>query len=124
MFFSTINYNPHFKAPGGCLVAKNPNDSDPRSAFVARYVDWYPKPCLSKLCQREVCIMGVRNIPKLTERYEFFVNKFLPDFEPVAYDCLEWWLFRKIRDERDFGRTATSFNASFYGDLYCSSNHL
>ncbi|THD22338.1 Glycosyltransferase 14 family member [Fasciola hepatica] len=124
MFFSTINYNPYFKAPGGCLVAKNPNDSDPRSTFVARYVDWYPKPCLSKLSQREVCIMGVRDIPKLTKRYEFFVNKFLPDFEPVAYDCLEWWLFRKIRDERDFGRTATSFNASFYSDLYCSSNHL
>ncbi|KAA0185490.1 Beta-1 3-galactosyl-O-glycosyl-glycoprotein beta-1 6-N-acetylglucosaminyltransferase [Fasciolopsis buskii] len=124
MYFSTINYNPHLKGPGGCLEIHRPNQSDLRSAFVARYVDWSPATCLSRRSQRSVCIMGVRDIPLLTKRFEFFVNKFVFDFEPLAYDCLEWWLFRKVRDEREFGHTANEFDPAFYSNLYCSTNHL
>ncbi|TPP56488.1 N-acetyllactosaminide beta-1 6-N-acetylglucosaminyl-transferase [Fasciola gigantica] len=124
VFFATLNYNPHFNAPGGCAEVHRPNQSDPRSAFVTRYADWSPLSCMSKRSQRGVCIMGVRNIPKLIRRPEFFVNKFIYDFEPLAFDCLEWWLFRKIHDEREFGHTAIDFDPSFYRDLYCSRNHL
>ncbi|THD27050.1 Glycosyltransferase 14 family member [Fasciola hepatica] len=124
LFFSTLNYNSQFNAPGACAEVHRQTQSDPLSTFVARYAVWLPQPCLSERSQRNVCIMGVRNIPTLTNRYEFFVNKFIYDFQPLAYDCLEWWLFRKIQYERNSGHTASSFDPSFYANLYCSKNHL
>lgn len=124
MFFSTVNYNPHLKAPGSCLKIHLPNGSDPRTSYVARHVEWNPPPCLSKRVQRTVCIMGVRDLPKLTKSQRFFVNKFIDNFEPLAYDCLEWWLFEKIDNERGFGRTAAEFDTSFYENLYCSKDHF
>lgn len=124
VFFTTLNYNPQLKAPGGCPDVHRPDHSDPRSAFVGRYAEWFRNPCLSNRSQRGLCMMGVRHIPLLTKRFEFFVNKFIYDFEPVGYDCLEWWLFRKVLDERESGHTANEFDPSFYENLYCSSNHL
>ncbi|VDP67315.1 unnamed protein product [Echinostoma caproni] len=123
IFFPTLAYNPQFNAPGGCPKVHRPNESDPRSMFVGRYVEWYTT-CLSKKSRRAVCIMGVKNIPKLTRRQEFFVNKFIYDFQPLAYDCLEWWLFTKVSHEREFGQTVIDFDPSFYSKLYCSTEHL
>ncbi|VDP78994.1 unnamed protein product [Echinostoma caproni] len=125
LFFTTLNYNRQFKAPGGCFVLRQPKESDPRSIFVARYVQWAPPgQCSSKRSQRGVCIMGVRNVPELIRRPEFFVNKFRHDFEPVAYDCLEWWLLQKIKLERRKKRIASDFDPVFYKNLYCSKHHF
>ncbi|VDP67314.1 unnamed protein product [Echinostoma caproni] len=123
IFFPTLAYNPQLNAPGGCLEVNRPTESDPRSMFVGRFAHWYG-PCLSKYARHAVCIMGVRNIPNLIRRQEFFVNKFIYDFQPLAYDCLEWWLFTKISHEREFGQTVIDFDPSFYSKLYCSVNHL
>lgn len=44
---------------------------------------------------RSVCVFGIEDLPRLINRKEFFVNKFYPDFEPLALDCLEAWIEQK-----------------------------
>lgn len=124
LFFTTLNSNAQFRAPGGCPEVHPPKDFDPKSLFIARYAEWYPKPCVSGLQQREVCIIGVKHIPVVITRPEFFVNKFIDTFQPLAYDCLEWWLFQKITHEQISGHITSSFNESIYANLYCSETHL
>ncbi|VDP78993.1 unnamed protein product [Echinostoma caproni] len=121
LFFTTLSANAHFNAPGGCPNHRS-NDSDPRALFIARYVEWYPKEC--ERIQRFLCITGVKHIPKLISRPEFFVNKFIYDFQPLAYDCLEWWLLRKIKHEGESGQTVIDFDPSFYNRGPKSCKHF
>ena len=55
-------------------------------------------PCHGKFV-RMICHFGVGDLPALTASPQLFANKFSYDYQPLAYDCLEQWLFHKVRLE-------------------------
>lgn len=124
LFFSTLAYSPELGAPGSCQRIYPSSSSDPRSWFLVRYVDWNMAYCQSKLAVHEICIFGVRDIPILVQQPHLFANKFLPTFEPVAYDCMERWLEMKLVAERSLQRLDPHFNTTLFANLYCSRDHI
>ncbi|KAK4474002.1 hypothetical protein MN116_003319 [Schistosoma mekongi] len=100
MFFSTLAYNPQLRAPGACHKCHAANRNDPRTTFVARYKIWWPAYCASKRIVRQICIFGIQHLHTFTQRTEFFANKFNPGFHEFAYDCLEYWILKKMKNER------------------------
>ncbi|KAH8851795.1 Beta-1,3-galactosyl-O-glycosyl-glycoprotein beta-1,6-N-acetylglucosaminyltransferase 3 [Schistosoma japonicum] len=107
MFFSTLAYNPQLQAPGACHKCYATNQKDPRSTFVARYKIWWPAHCASKRIVRQICIFGIQHLHAFTQRTEFFANKFNPGFHEFAYDCLEYWILKKMKNERVTGKLDT-----------------
>ncbi|KAK4473914.1 hypothetical protein MN116_003239 [Schistosoma mekongi] len=96
LYFPTLNYNPQFGAPGACLnnnLKKNLSLSS--SSFIARYVIWGKKNCLSHYVHHSVCIIGIVHLPVISSRMEFFINKFHENFQPIAYDCTEYYIMNK-----------------------------
>ncbi|TNN13133.1 N-acetyllactosaminide beta-1,6-N-acetylglucosaminyl-transferase [Schistosoma japonicum] len=121
LYFSTLNYNPQLGAPGACNL---PNNSDSRNKFLARYVTWYDKECVSSRLQRGVCIIGINHLSFITSQVELFANKFHHDFEPIAYDCTEYYIMRKVLNEMTSKQLDARFDVKPYSQLYCSSNHI
>ncbi|CAH8442747.1 unnamed protein product [Dicrocoelium dendriticum] len=124
LFFSTLAYSPELGAPGSCRLIHPPSSSDPRSWFLVRYVNWDTADCPSMVAVHGICIFGVRDIPILVRQPHLFANKFLPTFQPVAYDCMEQWLEQKLIAERSFHRLDPQFNATLFANLYCSREHI
>ncbi|CAH8452720.1 unnamed protein product [Heterobilharzia americana] len=124
LFFPTLAYNPQLGAPGACLAYPNTNNSDPRTAFVARYVTWAHRGCISKRSRRGVCIIGAANLLQIPQRMEFFANKYHEDFEPIAYDCTEYYIMSKVVREMLMKRLDPDFNVTYYSRLYCSQDHI
>ncbi|CAH8825700.1 unnamed protein product [Trichobilharzia szidati] len=124
LFFSTLNYNPQLGALGASNLLHINDSSHTRSAFVSRYVTWGIKPCLSGRVRRGVCIIGVMHLPYIPKRMEFFVNKFLDDFQPIAYDCTEYYIMRKTIKEMQTQQIDPNFDISFYSRLYNSKGHI
>ncbi|TNN11844.1 beta-1,6-N-acetylglucosaminyltransferase 3 [Schistosoma japonicum] len=124
MFLSTLAYNPQLQAPGACKEFYPPNENDSQSTFVSRFVLWKPKQCVTGRRYHTICMLGVQHLYNLTKRQEFFVNKFQNGFYDAAYDCLEYWILKKMQNERVTGRLDPTFNAKFYAELHCSKNHI
>ncbi|XP_046334440.1 beta-1,3-galactosyl-O-glycosyl-glycoprotein beta-1,6-N-acetylglucosaminyltransferase 3-like isoform X1 [Haliotis rufescens] len=109
-FFPTLNYNAQLGIPG--THTGEPHEEP----FPARYKNWdhglwfYLDDCQGKYL-REICIVGVGDLPSLTRQKHLFVNKFLGDFEPAALDCIEEWYFDTIKKENNGPR---HFDTSFY----------
>ncbi|CAH8834130.1 unnamed protein product [Trichobilharzia szidati] len=123
MFFSTLAYNPQLNAPGGCKEFHSPKDNDPSTRFVSRYVVWKPKYCATGKRYHTICMLGVQHLYNLSRSEEFFANKFYTGFYDTAYDCLEYWILKKMKNEYLTGRVDATFNVQFYSELYCSRNH-
>ena len=47
--------------------------------------------CLGKW-RHGVCVFGISDLPVLIRREALFANKFLLDFEPLAYECMEAYI--------------------------------
>uniref|UniRef100_A0A3Q0KC78 Branching Xylosyltransferase n=3 Tax=Schistosoma mansoni TaxID=6183 RepID=A0A3Q0KC78_SCHMA len=124
LFFSTLAYNPQLQAPGTCLTCHESNEKDPRATFVARYKIWWPNYCGSRRIVRSICILGIQHLHNFTQRTEFFVNKFNNGFHEFAYDCLEYWILKKMRQEHLSGELDRKFSTTFYSKLFCSSDHI
>lgn len=69
--------------------------------FINRYVVW--STAVSTICYgkwvRQICIFGVRDLPKLYKTRQLFVNKFHQFYQPLALDCLEELIYNRTRDE-------------------------
>ncbi|XP_070172951.1 beta-1,3-galactosyl-O-glycosyl-glycoprotein beta-1,6-N-acetylglucosaminyltransferase-like isoform X2 [Littorina saxatilis] len=110
IFFNTLDHNPQLGAPGSLSEHMNFSHSD----SFTRYKVWsFQKylPCGGRFV-REICHLGVEDLQRLTTSSQMFANKFSYNYQPLAYDCLEEWLFWKIRREEE-GR-AVSLNLSLY----------
>ncbi|XP_076444007.1 beta-1,3-galactosyl-O-glycosyl-glycoprotein beta-1,6-N-acetylglucosaminyltransferase-like [Babylonia areolata] len=129
-FFSTLNHNPHLHVPGAYL---GPPDTDAAlKPYLSRFKNWGPYwkdgqgrtnfnwPCHGKRV-RNICVFGLGDLPLLTSRKEMFANKFHREFEPVALDCLEEWLWNMTMDEYS-GRIM--FDTTFYRTLDVATNHV
>ena len=97
----------------------NPETDDKLHPFISRYVSWrnYTWP-INYGCHgqwvRAVCVMGVGDLPELVQRKELFVNKLYLDYQHLALDCLEHWLFKQMKAEYNGER---HFNVSYYQEL-------
>ena len=65
-----------------------------------RYKNWqryhgvYLRDCHGKFV-RNICILGLGDISKAVKDIGLYANKFQYDYEPLAYDCLEEWLYER-----------------------------
>ncbi|XP_013386316.1 beta-1,3-galactosyl-O-glycosyl-glycoprotein beta-1,6-N-acetylglucosaminyltransferase [Lingula anatina] len=88
-YWATLHHlqiNPQLNTPGG-YTGKPDN-----KPWLAVWAAWGGvDPCNGRW-QRGVCVLGVGDLHRLVTRKEFFVNKFLDDFEPEALDCAEEWI--------------------------------
>lgn len=46
--------------------------------------------------RHNICVFSLEDIPELVTRNEFFANKFLLEYDPLTYQCVEEWLKNKI----------------------------
>ncbi|XP_013410416.1 beta-1,3-galactosyl-O-glycosyl-glycoprotein beta-1,6-N-acetylglucosaminyltransferase 4 [Lingula anatina] len=114
-FFSTMNHNPHLKVPGSYLG--EPETNPKIYPFLARYKLWrYERD--SWRCggywQRSICVYGLSDLRHLISRKEFFANKFELDYEYVAFDCMEEYIFNLAREHR---YRPQKINISYYENL-------
>ncbi|CAH8450447.1 unnamed protein product [Schistosoma turkestanicum] len=124
LFFPTLTHNPLLGAPGACNEIHRTNKSDSRKKFIARYVTWFHEGCKSPRVRRGVCIIGINDLPYLTSGIEFFANKFHDDFEPMAYDCTEYYIMKKVLNEMKSKQLDPNFDVTHYSMLHCSQNHI
>lgn len=74
----------------------------------ARYILWKNNvPCYGYY-RNNICIFSTGDLSSLIERNEFFANKLLIEYDPIAYECMEEWLNKRI---------ATHFNVNMIN--YC-----
>ncbi|XP_076075821.1 beta-1,3-galactosyl-O-glycosyl-glycoprotein beta-1,6-N-acetylglucosaminyltransferase-like [Mytilus galloprovincialis] len=88
-YWATLNHNEILKAPG--RFTGNPE----KKPWLATYASWPPRDrCHGKIV-REICIYGVGDLNELVSRKELFANKFYPDYQYLAMDCLEEYIHNK-----------------------------
>lgn len=68
-----------------------------------------------------VCVFGVADLPRLTQRLELFANKFYTTYQPETYECLEEWHYNRTRAEVKNG---VALDLSFYSKLDIVHNHI
>ncbi|XP_050399011.2 beta-1,3-galactosyl-O-glycosyl-glycoprotein beta-1,6-N-acetylglucosaminyltransferase isoform X2 [Patella vulgata] len=125
-FFSSVNYNPHLRAPGGLKDHRKLNHSV--LPYIARFKNWgtawgtnyFNWPCQGKRV-RELCVFGVGDLPLLTTRQELFVNKLDIEYDPYAIDCLEEWMNNKESQQLS---GESQFKVDFYRNLYVVKNRI
>ncbi|XP_064642862.1 beta-1,3-galactosyl-O-glycosyl-glycoprotein beta-1,6-N-acetylglucosaminyltransferase-like isoform X2 [Lineus longissimus] len=98
---STHRFRYSYKTKKRNLPETNINSRKP---FLSRYMVWLPDTDCQGRFVRQVCVMGVGDLQTLTTRKELFVNKLHLDFQFLALDCLEEWIFQKMREEYATGR--------------------
>ncbi|CAF0812376.1 unnamed protein product [Brachionus calyciflorus] len=90
-YWATLNYNTQFNPPGGF--------KDPKRTAIptkARYIGWKNSyKCMGEL-RHNLCVFSIEDLPELVTRNEFFLNKFLLQYDPISYQCMEEWLNSKI----------------------------
>ncbi|CAH8456926.1 unnamed protein product [Heterobilharzia americana] len=124
LFFSTLVSNPSLGAPGACDKIYLTSNSDARAMYIGRYVTWAYEGCRRGKSRHGVCLIGTYYLPFIPSRMEFFANKFSEDFQPIAYDCTEYYIMKKVLREMRSNQLDASFNVTFYSQLYCSQYHV
>ncbi|KAL7053782.1 hypothetical protein AAHC03_026863 [Spirometra sp. Aus1] len=124
LFFQTVAFNPHIRAPGACLYT--PLLSEVAEGYPARYVIWSQERsfCPTKYV-RLVCILGSPHVPELRRTFHLFANKMHADYFPEAYDCMEQWYFTRLQREWELGHVDwEAFQPWAYRQMTCSRNHV
>ncbi|XP_050403324.1 N-acetyllactosaminide beta-1,6-N-acetylglucosaminyl-transferase [Patella vulgata] len=96
-YFTSLNNNKHLQSPGSYT---GDIEDETRDSFIRyKIVDNDYGKCGSKYTVRGVCIQGIPDLHLMTTSNKLFVNKFLYEFQPLAYDCLENWYFNQVKLE-------------------------
>ena len=107
-FFALLHENYNLTKLPGSEWALVTNHSIAQK-YSTRYKIWKrpgsSKQCTSRYKLRNICIAGVKTLPELVtnehEKVALFVNKFLWDFQPRAWDCINTWHYHKIVTEQE-----------------------
>lgn len=99
-YWATLNnvyINPFLNTPGGNTVHPN------KTSYFGRYIGWRDNSvkfsrCLAGRYVHNICIFSALDLPAIKVRHEIIANKFDVDYDPLAYTCMEEWLFNKTRD--------------------------
>lgn len=81
-----------------CLFTGVPD----KKPWLAVYAAWGGRDRCHGKFVRSVCIFGVGDLPELASKKELFANKFYLDYQPLALNCLEEWLFNKTFNAMPF----------------------
>lgn len=74
---------------------------------MARFAGWYEEYECKGMWRNGVCVLSIYDLPEMLNRHNWIVNKFLLDYDPIAYQCMEE-LYRE-REENN-----PSVNMYFY----------
>lgn len=98
---------------------------------MTRFKNWYAYqkdgtfkwtyPCQGAV-MRCICIFGIGDLSLLVVRPELFANKFVPETEYLAYDCMEELYFNKTRKAYVTGNVNIDLN--FYKNLEFVKNKI
>ena len=53
---------------------------------------------MAKRYVHNICVFSVEDLPRLRTQPQLIANKFDIEYDPIAYSCMEEWLFNKTRD--------------------------
>ncbi len=137
LLYTSLNNNPHLGVPGAYSGEVEGNKFSP---FFHRFKQWKFEPCPfgafectpceSGRLIRNLCIMGVRDLKRLTDirNPALIVNKIYWNIEPHAFDCLEAWLHNRVQEEKIaytlHVSNKNSVNYSFYASLDVVEKHV
>ncbi|XP_048757689.2 beta-1,3-galactosyl-O-glycosyl-glycoprotein beta-1,6-N-acetylglucosaminyltransferase-like [Ostrea edulis] len=88
-FWATLQFNKHLNVPGvNCAGVPT------RKWWIAVYTLWQMvhKDCHGKYV-RDICVFGLGDLNRLVSKRELFANKFHHDYQPLALQCMEEWMF-------------------------------
>lgn len=107
--WATLNHLP--QTPGGypheiSQVAKN---------LLSREVvwAWSTAYCWGEHYVHGICILAFRDLGRLSRRWEFFANKFDPEYDHIVLDCLEELHENKTRDPLQYSKVPFDFISTF-----------
>jgi hypothetical protein len=66
----------------------------------ARFIAWKGKYNCTGFYRHNICVFGTANVPDLIKREEYFINKLMLEFDPIAYQCMEEWFNRRIESNK------------------------
>ena len=89
-----------------CYFSGKPDDKP----WLAVYASWGGRdPCQGKFV-RGVCVFGVGDLSMLVKLPYLFANKFHRDFQPLALDCMEEWIYNRTFEKN-------TLNLTYYKNL-------
>lgn len=99
-YFASLNHNPHLRIPGA--YKGEPETDRIEKPFLTRFKNWgtgvFNWPCYGRRV-RQICILGIGDLPLLARRPEFVANKFYLYYQTYALQCMEELHFNRTRDE-------------------------
>lgn len=95
-FFVSLAFNPWVSFVG------EPETDQLEKPFLTRFKNWgtgvFNWPCHGRRV-RQICVLGIGDLPLLARRPEFFANKFYLYYQTYALQCMEELHFNRTRDE-------------------------
>ncbi len=64
-----------------------------------RYIGWKGTYKCKGEYRHNICLFSMEDIPELVTRKEFFANKFQLEKNPIAYQCMEDWINKKVENK-------------------------
>ena len=60
-----------------------------------RHTNWGDINCPS-IWRNYICILSIHDLDALVKSNHFMANKFMLDYDPLAFQCMEEWIQKKI----------------------------
>ncbi len=118
IYAATLNHLPELGVPGA--YKGEPETHPIKYPYITRNVQWYI--CLPGVrIAHGVCIVSVGDLPRLTTAKELFVNKFHLDYEPLALDCMEQYIWYRTANQM---LGYDQMDTSYYANLSFVRNHV
>ncbi len=68
---------------------------------ISRYAIWLTgNSYCNGIWKNEVCIFSIEDIPRLISQKHFILNKFLLEYDPISYQCMEEWLDYRVKQTK------------------------
>lgn len=90
-------------------------ETSSRIETINRFAGWGGEYKCKGKWRHGVCIFSIEDLPEMINRNHFAVNKFLLDYDPISYQCMEEWYLK--REKLNY-----PMNIFFYCNFL--SNHL
>ncbi len=75
---------------------------------MSRFAGWDSEYDCKGYWRNSICVLSIEDMPKIIEKPHFLVNKFLLEFDPISYQCMEEWLEERVKKNMD------NLNMSYY----------
>ena len=67
---------------------------------MTRFVGWRNSyECKSGKHRHHICVLSVDDLQDVVKQREFIVNKFMLEFDPIAYQCMEEFYEDRVRNQ-------------------------